>query len=280
MSFMGRFRILTKVLSIVALLSAVAVTIAWLAVAALGDLSEKADLMASAAKRALLAARTNQNVIALNRAEFRSALDPSDENRLAAREIIQAQLKQYEERFAQVSETRDEKAKAMLPDVRNAFAAYKAQLEKTLAVVDAEKSANISASTVRLREAAMTSRTAAEELQAKVRAVADRLNSRVEEKAKEAHDQYESTSRFLIILAGFGIVVGAVLGFLVGQFGVAKPIRAIVALLQQLAGGNYDVVVHSTDRKDGVGDGARTGGFLKERGPPRPRMEPEKRETE
>ena len=280
MSFMGRFRILTKVLSIVTLLSAVAVTIAWLAVSALGELSEKADLMAGAAKRALLAARTNQNVIALNRAEFRSALDPSDENRLAAREVIQTQLKQYEERFAEIAQTKDDMAKAMLPDVSKAFAAYKAQLEKTLAVVDAEKSATISPSAVRLREAAMLSRTAAEELQAKVRALADRLNARVEEKAKEAHDQYESTSKFLIVLAALGIILGAALGFLVGQFGVAKPIRAIVALLQQLAGGNYDMTVHSTERKDEVGDVARTAEVFKDNGLAKLRMEAEQKEME
>jgi len=280
MKFMGRFRILTKVLSIVALLSVVSVTIAWLAIAALGDLNEKADTMASAAKRALLAARTNQNVIALNRAEFRSALDPSDENRLAVREIIATQLKQYEERFAEVSQTRDDQAKAMLPDVRNAFAAYKAQLDKTLAVVDGEKSAAVSESAMRLRQSAMQSRAAAEELQAKVRAVADRLNSRVEEKAKEAHEQYESTSRFLIILASLGIVVGAALGFLVGQFGVVKPIRAIVALLQQLANGNYDIVVHSTERKDEVGDVARAAEVFKDNGLAKIRMEAEQKQME
>ncbi|UFZ06328.1 methyl-accepting chemotaxis protein [Bradyrhizobium ontarionense] len=280
MSFMGRFSILAKVLSIVVLLSGVAATMAWLGISALGDLSEKADVMSAAAKRALFAARANQNVIALNRAEFRSALDPSDENRLAAREVIQTQLKQYDERFAQVSETVDEKAKAMLPEVKDAFTAYKSQLDKTLAVVDAEKSSNIGESVVRLRDAAMKSRAAAENLQGKVRAVADRLNARVEEKAKEAHDQYQATSRLLVIVASVGIVFSGVLGFLIGQFGIAKPIRAIVALLQQLAGGNYDAAVHATDRKDEVGDVARAAEVFKANGFAKIRMEAEQKEME
>src|SRR4051794_9397338 len=125
MHFLARFRILTKILAIVILLS----------ISALGDLSEKADVMATAANRALLAARANQNVLALNRAEFRSALDPRDENRLTAREVIETELKQYQERFD------------------------------------------------------------AENLKAKIRDLADRLNARVEEKSKEARDQYQSTSR-------------------------------------------------------------------------------------
>jgi methyl-accepting chemotaxis protein len=280
MHFLGRFRILTKVLAIVVLLSGVGAIIAYLGISALGQLSEKADVMAAAARRSLLAARANQNVLALNRAEFRSALDPRDENRLAAREVIATQLKQYQERFEEVSNTPDEQAKAMLPAVRESFAAYKTQLDATLAAVDAENASKLSESAERLREPAMKSRAAAENLQAKVRAVADRLNARVEERAKDAHEQYESTSRLLLILAVSGILVGGVLGFLVGQYGVAHPIRAIVALLQQLASGNYAIAVHSDDRADEVGEVAKTAMVFKENGLAKIRLEAEQKEQE
>src|SRR5690348_11311239 len=162
MNFLGRFRILTKILAIVFLLGGVAAFMAYLGISALGDLSEKADLMSSAAKRALLAARANQNVIALNRAEFRSALDPRDENRLAAREVIETQLKQYQERLDEIAKTKDEKAKAMLPEVHEAFSAYKSQLDATLSAVEGEKSSKLSDSAERLRQTAMKSRGAAE----------------------------------------------------------------------------------------------------------------------
>jgi methyl-accepting chemotaxis protein len=280
MHFLGRFRILTKILAIVILLSGIAGLMAYLGISALGDLSEKADLMSSAANRALLAARANQNVIALNRAEFRSALDPRDENRLAAREVIEAQLKQYQERFDEVSKTVDEKAKAMLPEVQEAFAAYKTQLGATLAAIDTEKSSKLSDSADRLRETAMKSRGSAENLQAKIRAVADRLNARVAEKSAEARAQYEQTSRLLLIIALSGIVFGGVMGFVIGQFGVAKPIRAIVALLQQLAAGKFDVEVHGTERRDEVGDVAQAAVVFKDNGLAKIRMEVEQKEAE
>lgn len=241
MHFLGRFRILSKILGIVLLLCGIGAAIAWIGVSALSDLSEKADVMSTAAKRALLAARANQNVIALNRAEFRSALDPRDDNRLAARDVINAQLKQYQERFDEVSQTPDEKAKTLLPGVREAFSAYKSQMDTTLAAVDAEKSAKLSDSADKLRDIAMKSRTAAENLQGKIRELADRLNTRVEEKSKEAREQYESTSRFLIILAGLGVIIGGALGFIIGQYGIARPIRMIVGVLQELAAGRYQV---------------------------------------
>ncbi|MBW7960744.1 methyl-accepting chemotaxis protein [Bradyrhizobium sp. BR 10261] len=280
MHFLGRFRILTKILGIVALLCAISACIAWIGVSALAELSSKADLMARSAQRALMAARANQNVIALNRAEFRSALDPRDQNRLAAREVIDAQLKQYKERFDFVSETNDEQAKVMLPAVREAFAAYKSQLDATMSVVEAEKSGKLSESTDRLRDAALKSGISAEDLQAKMLAVSDRLNLRVEERSKEAHQQYEATSRLLIILAAAGVIVGGLVGFLLGQFGIARPIRAIVELLQELAAGNYDVEVRGLDRRDEVGEVAKTAEVFRENGLAKIQMEAEQKEAE
>ncbi|WP_156936845.1 methyl-accepting chemotaxis protein [Bradyrhizobium sp. WSM2254] len=280
MHFLGRFRILSKILGIVVLLCGIGAAIAWLGVSALSDLSEKAGVMSTAAKRALLAARANQNVIALNRAEFRSALDPRDDNRLAARDVINAQLKQYQERFDEVSQTPDEKAKTLLPGVREAFSAYKSQMDTTLAAVDAEKSAKLSDSADKLRDTAMKSRAAAENLQGKIRELADRLNARVEEKSKEAREQYESTSRFLIILAGLGVIIGGALGFIIGQYGIARPIRMIVGVLQELAAGRYQVDIAGLDRKDEVGEVAKTAEVFRENGLAKIRMEAEQKEIE
>jgi methyl-accepting chemotaxis protein len=280
MHFLGRFRILSKILGIVVLLCGIGAAIAWLGVSALSDLSEKAGVMSTAAKRALLAARANQNVIALNRAEFRSALDPRDDNRLAARDVINAQLKQYQERFDEVSQTPDGKAKTLLPGVREAFSAYKSQMDTTLAAVDAEKSAKLSDSADKLRDTAMKSRAAAENLQGKMRELADRLNARVEEKSKEAREQYESTSRFLIILAGLGVIIGGALGFIIGQYGIARPIRMIVGVLQELAAGRYQVDIAGLDRKDEVGEVAKTAEVFRENGLAKIRMEAEQKEIE
>ena len=280
MNFLGRFRILSKILGIVFLLCGIAAAIAWIGVSALGELSEKADIMSTSAKRALLAARANQNVIALNRAEFRSALDPRDDNRLAARDVINAQLKQYQERFDEVSQTPDEKAKAMLPGVREAFSAYRSQMDATLAAINAEKSARLTESADKLRDAAMKSRTAAEALQGRMRELADRLNARVDEKSKEAREQYESTSRLLIILAALGVIVGGVVGFVIGQYGIARPIRTIVGVLQDLAAGRYQVEIAGLDRRDEIAEVARTAEVFRENGLAKLRMEAEQKELE
>ncbi|MCP4620934.1 MAG: methyl-accepting chemotaxis protein [Bradyrhizobium sp.] len=280
MSFLSKFRVLTKVLAIIGVLSLITGAMAWLGIQSLHSVSDRTTVMALAAQRSLVAARANQSVIAMNRAEFRSALDPRDENRLAARAIIDEQMKLFEERIAEISKTPDEKAQALLPAVRSAFTAYQSQMKQTLASVENAKSSEVTQTAEKLRETAMKSRAAAEALQAAIRGVAERLDQRVLENNLAAEAEYASTSRWLIILAVSGVVFGLIFGFLVGQYGIAKPIRAVVELLQQLAAGKYDIDVKGTGRGDEVGDVARTALVFKENGLAKIRMEQEQKEAE
>ncbi|AUC95904.1 methyl-accepting chemotaxis protein [Bradyrhizobium sp. SK17] len=280
MMILARFRILTKILAIVVGLSVIASALAYLGISSLKSLSQRGEVTAHAAERALLSARANQSVLAINRAEFRSALDPRDENRIAARGVIDEQLKLLEERLVELGKTEDQPTIALLSGVRSAQSTYQAQLKQTLDAVDGARAADLTASAEKLRDAAMKSRAAAEELQSKVRAVADRQDQRVRDNVKANELEYTSTSELLILLAASGVVFGLVFGFLVGQYGVAKPIRAVVELLQQLANGNYEVAVHGTDRRDEVGDVAKTALVFKDNGLAKIRMEREQKDAE
>ena len=280
MSFLANFRVLTKVLAIICVLSLITGIMAWLGISSLHSVSDRAGTMARSAERALLATRANNNVVAMNRAEFRSALDPRDENRLAARATIDEQLKQLDERLAEVSKTSDEKTQALLPAVRSALSAYQSQMKQTLQSVDDAKSVEVTQSAAGLRDAAMKSRAAAEALQIAIRAVATRLDQRVMENNKAAEDEYASASRLLVILSVGSVVFGLAFGFAVGQYGIAKPIRAVVELLQQLAAGKYDVGISGEERGDEVGDVAKTAVVFRENGLARIRMEREQKEAE
>jgi methyl-accepting chemotaxis protein len=280
MSLLARFRILPKILAIIIFMAGIASVIAWVGTSAMRSMNGNADNMAAAASRSLEAARANQNVIAMNRAEFRSALDPRAENRDAARKVIEESLKQFEQRIEDLSKNRNERVRNMMPEVTAAFAAYQKAFSNTLGLVDASTDTKLSETTLRLRDAAMASRGAAEELQTKVRAVADELNARAEELAKLSADEYASASNMMIMLSVAGVVFGMLFGFLVGQYGVAKPIRAIVDLLQKLAAGDFQVEVGGTDRKDEVGDVARTALVFKDNGIAKIKMEAEQKEAE
>jgi methyl-accepting chemotaxis protein len=63
-------------------------------------------------------------------------------------------------------------------------------------------------SSQQLRDAALASRVAAEELQGKVRAVADRPSQRVENFAKASTTEYESASQLMLVVSLVGVFVG------------------------------------------------------------------------
>src|ERR1700680_4952040 len=99
MSFLARFRVLTKILAVVVLMAIVAGTITWFGIRALNTLNEGADNMSKAAKRALTCARANQIGLVLSGSEFRAALDPRPENRAEVRKIVDEQMKTFQERI-------------------------------------------------------------------------------------------------------------------------------------------------------------------------------------
>ena len=115
----------------------------WLGIHAMASLNAGADNMSAAAQRALEAARANQSVIALNRAEFRVALDPSPENRSAVHSVIDEQMKLFNERLTDLRKTRDEQAMSMLPAVKEAMADYQRDLQNTLSLADSAKNVQL-----------------------------------------------------------------------------------------------------------------------------------------
>ena len=97
MSLLARFKIITKILAVIMLLSTTAIAISWLGIHAMASLNTGADNMSAAAQRALEAARANQSVIALNRADefklhVRAALESGTDVALIKEVILQSAI--------------------------------------------------------------------------------------------------------------------------------------------------------------------------------------------
>jgi len=144
MSLLARVKIITKILAVILLLAAVAVGTNWLGIHAMASMNDGAGNMGKAAKRALTGARASQNVLVLSRSEFRAALDPRPESRAEVRKIVAEQMKAFEERIEDIAKTRDEQAKAMMPAVTEAWAAYRHSMETTLRLADGVKDTQLS----------------------------------------------------------------------------------------------------------------------------------------
>ena len=256
MSMLANSKIITKILAVIVLMSGIAIAMSWLGISSLNSLNDGAGRMDVSAQHAISAARANQNVVTINRAEFRAALDPRPENRDDARKTVEAQIALFKDRLSEVTKTDDAQAQALLPGVKQAFEVYQTGFVNSFRLIDAVKSSALSDEMVTIRDAVMKDRAAAEDLQAKMQAVSTRLRDRVGTLAKDASTEYESTSRLMMIAAAIGILFGMAAGSMVGQYGIAKPMKSLVGLLQRLAKGD-NIEITGTERKDEIGDTAR-----------------------
>ena len=257
MSFLARFRVLTKIIAIVCLLSVVAVGITWLGISSLKTLSNAAHTMDVKANKSLTAQRLVTNLLTINRAEFELSSDPTPEVKKATRQITEQQVKLFRERFKWLKEhTTQAAAKAQLYDLESGWEAYQEDLKATLHAADAITDFKITPEMEKLRQEALTSTRVADQLHDKLRVLAKSFDEEVNRASESATSEYQRVSELMIIAAAIGIVLGFVLAFAVGQFGVAKPMRTLVALLQRMAQGEA-VDITGTERKDEVGETAR-----------------------
>jgi methyl-accepting chemotaxis protein len=253
MPLLARYKVLTKILSIVVFMAAIAVGLSWLGISALGTLDEGSTDMSRSSKRALTGALANQNVMALNRAEFLIALDPGAANVVEGKKAINEQLESFEARLENLSQTRDEQAKAMLPAVNEALTEYKKDMAETLRLADGAKDVPLDEQTRRLRDAAMKSRASAERLQTAIGSVSNRLIERVETFSKAASEEYASKSQLMIIAAALGVLLGLVAGFVVARFGIVIPIVELVKDSERLSAGDTSAQFKTAARADEIG---------------------------
>ena len=280
MSLLARVKIITKILAVILLLGLVAIGTSWLGIHAMSAMNEDAETMTSTAKRALEAARASTAVISLSGAEFQIALDPRPENRSVVRKIVDEQLKLFKERFEDFGKTRDEQTRAMLPGIRETMSAYEKSLENTLRLADETKDVQLHEQIERLRASAMSSQTMAGKLRGDMRTVVKQLDDRVNEFAAHASEEYQKTSRLLMIVAAIGILFGVVAGYLIGQFGIVRPVNLLKAVMEAFARNELQADVPGIDRRDELGDMARTVEVFKKNGLDKIRMEAEQKETE
>jgi methyl-accepting chemotaxis protein len=280
MSYLSRFRVLTKLLAVIAILSVVATGITVLGVTSLKSLSDATERMEHASANATLAQALAANLNAMNRGEFRIVVDPREQNRVAVRNAIEAERKTFNERLQRLKKNGGEVTMAHMGAIESGWSRYLKELDDTYVIASGIKDVQINADLAELRRSADESRQAAEALRTELRNMADELDRKVTQVSDGAAAEYTATSRLMIGAATLGILFGLGFGFLIGQYGIAKPIRGLVAILQKLAGGDLAVEVSGTERHDEVGEVARAALIFKENGLAKIRLEREQKEAE
>jgi methyl-accepting chemotaxis protein len=255
----SNLRIVHKLLVLVGVLSLVTAAVSAVGVTgvrALGDATARID---RAGGQSLLAARINTNVVAINRAEFRIAVDPTGENFAQAVAVIEEQRAQMAERIDELRTAQDPQTRALLSAAEEAYARYGASLDRTLETARRDQgSVQLNEAQARIRDAALASRAAATDLQARFRALADYTDGKGSEITAAAEAEAAWTELVMIAVAVLGVAGGMAAGYAIARFGVSAPIARSVAGLRRLAAGETDIEIYGVGRRDEIGDVATT----------------------
>jgi methyl-accepting chemotaxis protein len=281
MSILSRFRILTKILAVIGILSLAAAGITALGIVSLKQIAEQTGLVSRTSNEALLVARINTNLQAINADIYRIAGYPRPESRSAAEADIKDELDNFKKRFAALGElVVSVENKARLVKISSDMDALGAAINNVYQAADGIENFQMTPEMQHVRDAAGSAGKIVGGLRNSLRGMMEIYGKRVIDVNAEADEAYLHVSTLMMVSAAASIVISLLFGFVIGQYGVAKPVRVLVILLQKLASGNYDVEVAGFDRKDEIGDVAKTAIVFKENGLAKIRMEREQQELE
>ncbi|HEV2673402.1 MAG TPA: methyl-accepting chemotaxis protein [Aliidongia sp.] len=262
---LSSFRIRTKLLLLVGLISGITVLLSYLSIDAASQLNTAAHDISETGGEALLAARMNQDILAIGRAEFRVTADPSPATAEAVKQLIVERRAQFEQRSSQLATTANAEQAKRLADISTDYRTFQKGLDGLLLAVDANaKDVVASDAGKAIFNSAMGSRAEQEKLIATVKAFADAAAVSNDETTRASQALYGSLRSMLIIGSIIGIAFGGAFGFFLSQYGISKPIAMIVAVLRRLAEGDLTVAIDGAQRGDEIGDIAKTAQVFKE----------------
>ncbi len=253
-------------LLLIGLLNALTLVIAALGIYALSSVSADAEQSSAASTRAVASARTNASVLAIARSEAMIVALPTPEAIADNLKTIEEQPCRVSDQLAIVRTSRSAEVRAKVDTVEAAIRVYASHYTKTVdlarAVTGEPNQASLQALRAALaagRASFLESRRLGQELTVLMLQRSECFQAQI--KATEA-----SMDRLLMILAGASLAFGLLAGLLIGRSGIAKPISNLSGQLGELANGRFDIEIKGTDRRDEVGDIARSAATFKANG--------------
>jgi methyl-accepting chemotaxis protein len=262
---LSNWKILYKLLLLVSTMSMVIAVVAGVGLFSLRDAVSTTGDIATDGKVAVLGARMNQNILYLNRAEFRVVSDPSPQTLKDVTQVIDDNRKQLADRLARSKNGADPEELAKLAGIESKLNDYQQELNGTLKMV-ADIGSQVAKSDAqdKLAATSMESRKAAE---AAIAEIKDYANFESDKSDAAADAALASGSRVEMIVLGVaiaGILGGIVIGYMIASSAIAKPISAAVTSLRHLSEGQIDTAIFGVGRKDEIGDIADTMQVFKE----------------
>jgi methyl-accepting chemotaxis protein len=252
---LSNWKIRYKLLLLVGVMALLIAVVSGVGLFAIRDIANQQQIMDENDAEALLSASLNQNVIALNRAEYRIGGDPSADTLNEVLNMVSAEKKMIEDRLAKLRATANGEQVGMLKAIENDYKAYLAKFEDTVGKVrQLGTSVSLSDAQRTIEEAVKSSQAAADKLQQTVKTYSDNAGSNSDDATANANKTASALQLVMVIVSTLGIVGGIVLGYLLATFGISRPLAKSVANLNQLAKGDLSTQIFGAERKDEIGE--------------------------
>ncbi|MGQ9364731.1 methyl-accepting chemotaxis protein [Azospirillum sp. ST 5-10] len=249
---LGRYRISTKILFVIGLLSSVCVVITGISIAGFRQLDAATEHLDQVTREVRLGAQINRLVVELNRDEYAIAADPAHFEEASA--SIAERRRRIAETLGDLRRLAGPEQTALLDAVEGRLAGYTATLEQTIdAARHLRAGVVLSEAQSAVVRAVEDSRDEARDLRDSVSAFVAYTDDKGEAISRSAGDLADLKTALLVAVALVGIAMGLLLGWIVAQKGVVRPLDAIVGCLRRLAAGDLETDVVGSDRRDEVG---------------------------
>ncbi|PTM60925.1 methyl-accepting chemotaxis protein [Phreatobacter oligotrophus] len=280
MAWLSRFRITPKVLGLVGLLNLLALALVGIAMYALSSVTGDAEQGILGGQRATASSRLTSALTYIGRGEATIAVNPAPDVIRDNVAMVSEQRRGIEGYLAEIRTSRAEVVQQALAKVETTLNGYFAAEEKTMALAKSitgeatmDQRHELGRMVAENRTAFLAARKEAQDLTAL-------LLSRAATFRDQLHATETSMSRLMMALAGVGILFGGSAGLVIGRGGIATPIRALSGQLEDLAKGRFDIAIAGTERRDEVGDIARSAEVFKANGLEAERLRREQAEAE
>ncbi|MBY0361653.1 MAG: HAMP domain-containing protein, partial [Phreatobacter sp.] len=266
MAILGRFRTTPKILAVVIFLNALICALGWMAFSALSHVAKEAQESSEAGARAVAGTRANLALVLINRYEMVAASQADAESFRRSAELVRPLVAEVQREFDLIRGYAYPQVQDALRRTEQATDQAIAGTNRTLAFGLSIQGKATAEQSARLEELTRASEPLIAEARKRAQELVALLVNRSQTMAKELQSEKDSQARLIVTLVVVAVLLGTGLALLIGQFGIARPIRAINETLASLADGKFDVKVTGTERKDEVGDIARAAEIFKANG--------------
>ncbi|NBN64502.1 methyl-accepting chemotaxis protein [Pannonibacter tanglangensis] len=253
--FMRNISVSGKVMSVVFLLSLISLINSGIGYFSLDQLNSAAGVINRTAADVKIGAQLNQNILTLNRAEYRLAADPG---RVAdVRRVVEETKASFRDRIAAAVANAEGEQRTMLVEIQRLFAEYEPRVARALDVAERSSNTALTADQQTILDEVATSRALADRIATELARYVDHSEATGNRRSQEAGDMASSSGLLLIGVAVVGISLGLLAGLLVSRRFIVRPLTVMVDGLQRLAKGEFEFRVDYADQKDEVGSIAR-----------------------